>query len=120
MLFLLQVFFAQPVVAVSVFIHLGSDGYTPVDTDTKYMRVDLLTPENQTIPVVPGNIPISCRENPVQVPIKQDLSKPFFLTQGEHIGNNAAVDVIRFRISKETTMLKKCMEVYELKEKKNE
>ena len=85
--FLLQVFFAQPVVAVSVIIYLGSDGYTPVDTDTKYMRVDLLTPENQTIPVVPGNVPISCRENPIQVPIKQDLSKPFFLTQGEHIGN---------------------------------
>ena len=79
-----QVFFPQPVVAVSVIIHLGSDGYTPVDTDTKYMRVDLLTPENRTVPVVPGNIPVSCRENPVLVPIKQDLSKPFFLTQGTY------------------------------------
>ena len=79
-----QVFFPQPVVAVSVIIHFGSDGYTPVDTDTKYMRVDLLTPENRTVPVVPGNIPVKCRENPVLVPIKQDLSKPFFLTQGTY------------------------------------
>ena len=84
-LFSPQVYFPQPVVAVAVIVHLGSDGYTPVNTNTKYMHVDLITPENLTVPVEPSNIPVSCQENPVHVPIKQDLSKPFILTQGKNL-----------------------------------
>ena len=78
-----QAFIPNPVVAVAIVIHLGSDGYTPVNTETKYMHVDLITAGNQTVPVEQKNIPVTCWENPIHVTIKQDLSLPFTLTRGK-------------------------------------
>jgi len=77
-----QVYIYKPVVATAVLIHLGSDGRTAYDQDTKDMYVELITsPDDRYVPVGSGHT-VSCDNNPVHVPVVQDLSKPFMLTKG--------------------------------------
>ena len=78
----LQIYITEPVVAVSVIIHLASDGYRPLNRETKYMHVNLITTENQMVPIEPTNIPVNCWDNPMHIAVKQDLSKQFTLTKG--------------------------------------
>jgi pappalysin-1 len=73
----------KPVVAIAVIVHLASDGRSVFNHDKKSMNVQLINTDDSVISLTKESIPISCQENPVLVPVVQDLSKPFHLTKGK-------------------------------------
>lgn len=77
-----QVTLYKPVVATSVLVHLASDGRTVHDQNAKTLYVELLT-EDGTYVAIGSDVQASCENNPVHVPVVQDLSQPFFLTKGK-------------------------------------
>ncbi|XP_053380167.1 pappalysin-1-like [Mercenaria mercenaria] len=83
--FWIKVQIYKPVVAVAVIIHLASDGRSVFDQDKKSVHVQLINTDDAITPLTPTSIPISCEENPLLVPVIQDLSQPFHLTKGVRI-----------------------------------
>ena len=68
-------------VTTAVLVHLASDGRTVERQSAKALYVELLTVNGTYIPVG-SELKASCEENPIHVPVSQDLSKPFLLTKG--------------------------------------
>ncbi|XP_072015800.1 pappalysin-1-like [Amphiura filiformis] len=95
----LRVSFTDPVVATSVIIHLGADGFYQY-SDPKRVSVSLIGPDGVSHTQPAEDVAVSCRENPVHFNIVHDLSKPFYYTQQVHIEINSfevAISAVRLR-----------------------
>ena len=90
--------YEHAVVATNVLVYLASDGTFQYDTERKDFRVKLIDTEGQTHDISPptdehqdaqNNIfsaqahTAKCSENPAILNVQQNLSEPFFLTQGK-------------------------------------
>lgn len=74
----LTVSFSRPVVATSVFFYIGSDGQAPIATDSNHVRINLLD-SNNVVHYSSDKI-LLCSQNPFELKVVHDLSKPFYLT----------------------------------------
>ncbi|XP_025020340.1 pappalysin-1 isoform X2 [Python bivittatus] len=80
--FWLKAFYSQPMVAAAVIIHLVTDGtWLQMDLDQKQesIFVQLVDTKNQSHDL--GEHGLSCRKNPLIVPVVHDLSQHFYHTQ---------------------------------------
>ncbi|XP_062815760.1 pappalysin-1 isoform X1 [Anolis carolinensis] len=80
--FWLKSHFSQPMVAAAVIIHLVTDGtWAQMDLDQKEeaISVQLIDTKNQSHDL--GTHSLSCRKNPLIVPVIHDLSQHFYHTQ---------------------------------------
>uniref|UniRef100_A0ACB8F0C1 Uncharacterized protein n=1 Tax=Sphaerodactylus townsendi TaxID=933632 RepID=A0ACB8F0C1_9SAUR len=78
----LKALFSQPMVAAAVIIHLVTDGLDPADYhDQKQetISVQLLDTKDQSHDL--GVHGLSCRKNPLIIPVIHDLSQHFYHTQ---------------------------------------
>ncbi|KAL8174445.1 UNVERIFIED_CONTAM: hypothetical protein K2H54_045201 [Gekko kuhli] len=78
----LKALFSQPMVAAAVIIHLVTDGLNPTDYhDQKQetISVQLLDTKEQSHDL--GVHGLSCRKNPLIIPVIHDLSQHFYHTQ---------------------------------------
>ncbi|WAR31070.1 PAPP1-like protein [Mya arenaria] len=97
----IQVDIYKPVVATAVLIHLGSDGRTVYDQQTKSLYVELVSADGRLV-ALGAEHPANCENNPVHVPAVQDLSKPFILTKGVRISftfSSLSIHAVRVRSS---------------------
>lgn len=80
--FWLQVTFARPAIASSIILHLGTDGTSPFSTDVKNVTIELID-TNDVVHIAGEEVLLRCKDNPVYVDIKHDLSQPFFRTKSK-------------------------------------
>ncbi|XP_039618674.1 pregnancy-associated plasma protein A, pappalysin 1a [Polypterus senegalus] len=77
--FWMKAFFSQPMVAAAVIIHLSADGTSFMDQTQKTMTVKLIDTKDQVHDL---DIQfLSCRNNPLIIPVVHDLSLPFYRTK---------------------------------------
>ncbi|XP_032094321.1 pappalysin-1-like [Thamnophis elegans] len=80
--FWLKAFYTQPMVATAVIIHLVTDGtWLEMDLDQKQesIFVQLVDTKNQSHDL--GEHGLSCRKNPLIIPVVHDLSQRFYRTR---------------------------------------
>ncbi|XP_076126259.1 pregnancy-associated plasma protein A, pappalysin 1b [Alosa pseudoharengus] len=75
----LKAFYSHPMVAAAVIVHLAADGTGYVDQTQCNITVQLIDTKNQTHSL--GDWGLSCRSNPLVIPVSHDLSTPFFRTR---------------------------------------
>ncbi|XP_058843170.1 pappalysin-1-like isoform X3 [Acipenser ruthenus] len=75
----LKAYFAHPMVAAAVIIHLAADGTSFMDQSQKSITVQLVDTKDQTHDL--GFQVLSCRNNPLVIPVIHDLSLPFYRTK---------------------------------------
>ncbi|XP_030063408.1 pappalysin-1 [Microcaecilia unicolor] len=75
----LKAFFNQPVVTAAVIIHLITDGTYYMDQRQEMISVQLFDTKNQSHDL--GVHVLSCRNNPLVIPVIHDLSHPFYHSQ---------------------------------------
>ncbi|XP_071155893.1 pappalysin-1-like [Mytilus edulis] len=80
----IEIYFGKPKVATEIIIHFGSDGLDDLNRK-QLMRIELITNDNITKTLTPAIHSISCKHNPIHVPIIHDLTQQFFLTKGVRI-----------------------------------
>ncbi|XP_078498110.1 pappalysin-1 isoform X1 [Lissotriton helveticus] len=74
--FWLKTYFSRPMVAAAVIIHLVSDGTYYNDQQQETIRVQLFDTKDQSHDL--GVHILSCRNNPMVIPVIHDLSHPFY------------------------------------------
>ncbi|XP_042612734.1 pappalysin-1-like isoform X1 [Cyprinus carpio] len=77
--FWLKAYYAHPMVAAAVIIHLAADGTADIDQRQHNITVQLLDTKEQTHPL--GDWRLSCRNNPLVIPVSHDLSVAFYRTK---------------------------------------
>ncbi|XP_056678147.1 pappalysin-1 isoform X2 [Monodelphis domestica] len=77
--FWLKAFFSQPMVATAVIVHLVTDGTNYLDQKQETISVQLLDTKEQNHDL--GVHVLSCRSNPLIIPVIHDLSHPFYHSQ---------------------------------------
>ncbi|XP_064420709.1 pappalysin-1 [Latimeria chalumnae] len=77
--FWLKAYFAQPVVAAAVLIHLVADGTFYLALKQETISVQLFDTQDQKHDL--GIHILSCRNNPLVIPVFHDLSQPFYRTK---------------------------------------
>ncbi|XP_041955675.1 pregnancy-associated plasma protein A, pappalysin 1b [Alosa sapidissima] len=75
----LKAIYSHPMVATAVIVHLAADGTGYVDQTQCNITVQLIDTKNQTHSL--GDWGLSCRSNPLVIPVSHDLSTPFFRTR---------------------------------------
>ncbi|XP_078604176.1 pappalysin-1-like isoform X1 [Branchiostoma floridae x Branchiostoma japonicum] len=101
-LYWLRVTFPRPVVAVAVIIYLASDGITERSDEQKTVSVSLIDTEGREHDIASRQVPLSCKHNPVEVPVVHDLTAPFYHTKAtkiKFISSNIAISAIALRSS---------------------
>ncbi|XP_041367989.1 pappalysin-1-like isoform X2 [Gigantopelta aegis] len=83
--FWVEVFFPMPAIATEIIVYISSDGRNQMDTSEKNITVDLIKTNNNIVPVIPRGTSVDCSKRVVHIPIKHDLSQPFFQTKGARI-----------------------------------
>ncbi|XP_054854549.1 pappalysin-1 [Eublepharis macularius] len=78
-IFWLKALFSQPMVAAAVIIHLVTDGTNYHDQKQETISVHLLDTRDQSHDL--GVHGLSCRKNPLIIPVIHDLSQHFYHTQ---------------------------------------
>ncbi|KAJ6653799.1 hypothetical protein lerEdw1_008689 [Lerista edwardsae] len=78
-IFWLKAHFSQPMVAAAVIVHLVTDGTNYLDQKQETISVQLVDTKDQTHDL--GTHGLSCRNNPLIVPVLHDLSQQFYHTQ---------------------------------------
>ncbi|XP_063051363.1 pregnancy-associated plasma protein A, pappalysin 1b [Engraulis encrasicolus] len=76
--------YSHPMVAAAVIIHLASDGTGYVDQTQCNITVQLIDTKEQSHNL--GDWGLSCRSNPLVIPVSHDLSTPFFRTRAIRLG----------------------------------
>ncbi|KAJ7993848.1 hypothetical protein DPEC_G00258960 [Dallia pectoralis] len=71
--------YSHPMVAASVIIHLAADGTGYLDPTQCNVTVQLVDTKEQLHSL--GEWRLSCRNNPLVIPVSHDLSTPFYRTQ---------------------------------------
>ncbi|MGH0117807.1 UNVERIFIED_CONTAM: hypothetical protein FKN15_039978 [Acipenser sinensis] len=84
----LKAYFAHPMVAAAVIIHLAADGTSFMDQSQKSITVQLVDTKDQTHDL--GFQVLSCRNNPLVIPVIHDLSLPFYRTKAITIAFSSA------------------------------
>ncbi|XP_051893074.1 pregnancy-associated plasma protein A, pappalysin 1a isoform X3 [Pristis pectinata] len=74
----LKAYFAQPMVAAAVIVHLATDGISLIDQKQESIAVQLVDTKDQNHDL--GMHLLNCRNNPLVIPVIHDLSKPFYRT----------------------------------------
>ncbi|XP_075435550.1 pappalysin-1 [Ascaphus truei] len=77
--FWLKAYFAQPVVAAAVIVHLVTDGTDYIDQKQETISVQLIDTKEQMHDL--GVHILSCRNNPLVISVMHDLSRPFYHSQ---------------------------------------
>ncbi|XP_014807790.1 PREDICTED: pappalysin-1 [Calidris pugnax] len=77
--FWLKAYFSQPMVAAAVLVHLVTDGTYYLDQKQETIGVQLFDTKEQSHDL--GVHVLSCRNNPLIIPVIHDLSHPFYHTQ---------------------------------------
>ncbi|XP_061460291.1 pappalysin-1 [Rhineura floridana] len=78
-IFWLKAYFSHPMVAAAVIIHLVTDGTDDLDQKQETISVQLADTKDQSHDL--GVHGLSCRKNPLIVPVIHDLSQHFYHTQ---------------------------------------
>ncbi|NXF77960.1 PAPP1 protein, partial [Sclerurus mexicanus] len=78
-IFWLKAYFSQPMVAAAVLVHLVTDGTYYLDQKQETIGVQLFDTKEQSHDL--GVHVLSCRNNPLIIPVIHDLSHPFYHTQ---------------------------------------
>ncbi|KRY41222.1 Pappalysin-1 [Trichinella spiralis] len=82
----IEVEFEQPVVATAVFVHLASDGYAGVDSEYRFLRLELVSVDNKYYELQNSKlVTVSCAKSPLEYPVWHDLTKPFFYSRAVRI-----------------------------------
>uniref|UniRef100_A0A8B9JH54 Pappalysin-1 n=1 Tax=Astyanax mexicanus TaxID=7994 RepID=A0A8B9JH54_ASTMX len=76
---LLQAYFSHPMVAAAVIIHLAADGTSFLDQTQCNMSVQLVDTKEKVHNL--GDWRLSCRNNPLVIPVNHDLSMAFYHTK---------------------------------------
>uniref|UniRef100_UPI00398EDE05 pappalysin-1-like isoform X1 n=1 Tax=Pristiophorus japonicus TaxID=55135 RepID=UPI00398EDE05 len=74
----LKAYFAQPMVAAAVIVHLATDGSSFLDQRQDSIAVQLVDTKDQNHDL--GMHLLNCRNNPLVIPVIHDLSQPFYRT----------------------------------------
>ncbi|XP_055515713.1 pappalysin-1-like [Leucoraja erinacea] len=74
----LKAYFAQPMVAAAVIVHLATDGITVMDQKQESIAVQLVDTKDQNHDL--GMHLVNCWNNPLVIAVIHDLSKPFYRT----------------------------------------
>ncbi|KAI7812733.1 pregnancy-associated plasma protein A, pappalysin 1b isoform X1 [Triplophysa rosa] len=77
--FWLKAYYAHPMVAAAVIIHLAADGTADIDQRQHNITVQLVDTKEQTHSL--GDWRLSCRNNPLVIPVSHDLSAAFYRTK---------------------------------------
>ncbi|XP_072487848.1 pappalysin-1 isoform X2 [Notamacropus eugenii] len=77
--FWLKAYFSQPMVATAVIVHLVTDGTNYLDQKQETISVQLFDTKEQIHDL--GVHVLSCRSNPLIIPVIHDLSHPFYHSQ---------------------------------------
>lgn len=98
----LVVFFEKPVVATAVYVYLASDGL--VVASPPLISVELISDEmgSDGVPHFVQSRRVSCKANPVEITVMQDLSKPFRLTKSVRLNltvPDVSIAAVRLRSS---------------------
>uniref|UniRef100_A0A8C9U8J2 Pregnancy-associated plasma protein A, pappalysin 1a n=1 Tax=Scleropages formosus TaxID=113540 RepID=A0A8C9U8J2_SCLFO len=75
----LKAHFSHPMVATAVIIHLAADGTSYIDQTQRNVTVQLIDINDQTHSL--GEWRLTCRNNPLVVPVVHDLSVAFYRTR---------------------------------------
>ncbi|XP_075762103.1 pappalysin-1 isoform X1 [Pelodiscus sinensis] len=78
-IFWLKAYFSQPMVAAAIIVHLVTDGTNYLDQKQETITVQLFDTKKQSHDL--GVHVLSCRNNPLIIPVIHDLSHPFYHTQ---------------------------------------
>ena len=78
--------FETPVVATRVLIYFHSDGLSEWDMQPKKTDVSLIRKDDNSLVEIIKAKDVHCYENPMTLSITHDMSKPFFLSKGNHHG----------------------------------
>ncbi|NXR28983.1 PAPP1 protein, partial [Cinclus mexicanus] len=78
-IFWLKAYFSQPMVAAAVLVHLVTDGTYYLDQKQETISVQLFDTKEQSHDL--GVHVLSCRNNPLIIPVIHDLSHPFYHTR---------------------------------------
>uniref|UniRef100_A0A8C9EY94 Pappalysin-1 n=1 Tax=Pavo cristatus TaxID=9049 RepID=A0A8C9EY94_PAVCR len=78
-IFWLKAYFSTPMVAAAVLVHLVTDGTYYLDQKQETIGVQLFDTKEQSHDL--GVHVLSCRNNPLIIPVIHDLSHPFYHTQ---------------------------------------
>ncbi|XP_050782853.1 pappalysin-1 [Gopherus flavomarginatus] len=78
-IFWLKAYFSQPMVAAAIIVHLVTDGTHYLDQKQEAITVQLFDTKKQNHDL--GVHVLSCRNNPLIIPVIHDLSHPFYHTQ---------------------------------------
>ncbi|KAL4219279.1 hypothetical protein ACF0H5_021860 [Mactra antiquata] len=113
--FWIDVYVYKPVVATEIIIHLASDGRSLKNPDMKHLHIQLIDIDDKYVDLHTSSLTISCEDNPIHVPVIQDLSKPFVLTKGVRISftsSSIGLYAVRVRASPyiNPIMMKTCKE----------
>ncbi|KAL1232119.1 Pappalysin-1 [Trichinella pseudospiralis] len=82
----IEVEFEQPVVATAVFVHLASDGYAGVDSEYRFLRLELVSVDNKYYELQNSKlVTVSCARSPLEYAVWHDLTKPFFYSRAVRI-----------------------------------
>ncbi|KAL6033373.1 hypothetical protein STEG23_033004, partial [Scotinomys teguina] len=81
--FWLQTYFSQPMVAAAVIIHLVTDGTYYGNQKQETISVQLLDTKERSHDL--GLHVLSCRNNPLIIPVVHDLSQPFYHSQAVRV-----------------------------------
>uniref|UniRef100_A0A8B9H5H4 Pregnancy-associated plasma protein A, pappalysin 1b n=1 Tax=Astyanax mexicanus TaxID=7994 RepID=A0A8B9H5H4_ASTMX len=79
LIYLHQAYYAHPMVAAAVIIHLAADGTAYSDQTQANVTVQLVDTKEQIHNL--GEWRLSCRNNPLVIPVSHDLSMAFYRTQ---------------------------------------
>ncbi|XP_024053611.1 pappalysin-1 isoform X2 [Terrapene carolina triunguis] len=82
-IFWLKAYFSQPMVAAAIIVHLVTDGTHYLDQKQETITVQLFDTKKQNHDL--GVHVLSCRNNPLIIPVIHDLSHPFYHTQAVRI-----------------------------------
>ncbi|XP_045325553.1 pappalysin-1 [Leopardus geoffroyi] len=81
--FWLRAYFSQPMVAAAVIVHLVTDGTYYGDQKQETISVQLFDTKDQSHDL--GLHVLSCRNNPLIIPVVHDLSQPFYHSQAVRV-----------------------------------
>ena len=74
----LEVTFNRSVVPAAVVLYVGSDGKTSYSPLDKTVKVELIDKTGRFIPAGNKETKLSCKTNPIVIPVLHDMTEPFF------------------------------------------
>lgn len=66
-----------------VIVHVAADGRTEVDPVPKTISLELIRDDNSSTVLTPRPVTLDCARHELHVPVKHDLSTPFYKSRGK-------------------------------------